>query len=289
MLPHIHIPAWHITDLPLLGPLTIEPFGVLVALALLLGYWLGRRRARNVGLDPDLCADAMWWAIVSGFVGAHLVSVLFYFPEQVAQNPLVLLYFWQGISSFGGIVGGTLGAYVFLRRWGASMRAYADAIVFGFVPGWILGRLGCTVVFDHPGLPTDFVLGMADSRGIVRHNLGLYEMLFALVLTVLLYVLRNKRPFVGFYCALLLLLYSPVRFMLDFLRVQRTGPNAPGDQRYLGLTPGQYLAVATFAFGLWLVWSGLRERGKARSASDDACAIEGAAASGGFETRDESG
>jgi phosphatidylglycerol:prolipoprotein diacylglycerol transferase len=248
VLPNLHIEPLQIDLFGLKLP--IEPFGVLVAVGLLVGYLLGRRRARIIGLDPDVCADAMWWALVSGFVGAHLVSMIFYYPEELAENPLLLLYIWSGISSFGGFVGGVLGGVIFLRRWGASARAYADAIVYGFVPGWIFGRLGCTIVFDHPGVRSDFLLAMEDRAGIARHNLGLYEMLFAVGLGLLLLILRKRRPFAGFYSALILLLYSPVRFMFDFLRT--------ADKTYLGLTPGQYLAIACFLFGAGLFVYGRR-------------------------------
>lgn len=243
MLPNLHIPT-----VRLFGVVPIEPFGLLVAVAIVFGYMLGRRRARLIDLDPDICADGMFWAIVSGFVGAHLVSLVFYYPEQLIENPLTLLYVWAGISSFGGFVGGTIGGVVFFRRLGLSTLQYADAIVFGFTPAWIIGRLGCTITFDHPGVTTDFVLGMADRVGVVRHNLGLYEMLVAIGLTALIYGLKNVRPFVGFHVALLLLIYSPVRFLMDFLRTK--------DEIYWGMTPGQYIAIGLLGFAVYLLVTG---------------------------------
>ena len=253
MLPSLYLPPYK-----LLGFIPIQPFGVLVALALVLGYSLGRRRARLTGLDPQICADGQVWVVVAGFVVAHWVSLIFYFPEKVLSAPWKLLFFWEGLSSFGGMIGGVLGAYLYFRRQGVSIIKYVDAITFGFVPAWILGRMGCTVVFDHPGQPTDFFLGMMHHHDkIVRHNLGLYEMLLAVVLTVILYSLKNVRPFDGFHPALMLLLYSPVRFAFDYLReIKKQG----GDIRYLGLTPGQYLALGLFALGVLLIVQGIRRR-----------------------------
>ncbi|MBK8481157.1 MAG: prolipoprotein diacylglyceryl transferase [Proteobacteria bacterium] len=245
MLPNLFIPSYK-----LFGVLPIEPFGVLVALAVTVGYWLGRRRARLVGLDPELCADGMVWMAVIGFVVAHVVSVVFYFPEKILEDPLVLIAVWSGISSFGGILGGVATAWWFFHRHGVSALRYADAIVFGFVPAWILGRLGCTIVFDHKGLPTDFWLGMADRAGVVHHNLGLYELFVALLLTALLYALRRVQRGPGFFCALMLLVYSPLRFGLDWLRT--------ADRLYWGLTPGQYFAVLSFFLGAGLLVRALR-------------------------------
>jgi phosphatidylglycerol:prolipoprotein diacylglycerol transferase len=153
-----------------------------------------------------------------------------------------------------------LGAIIFFRRKKVPVIKYVDSIIFGFVPAWILGRAGCTLVFDHPGKETDFVLGMMHHADkVVRHNLGLYEMILAVVLTIVLYSLKNVRPFDGFHPAVMLLLYSPVRYYLDGLReVPRHG----GDTRYLGMTPGQYFAVAMAALALYLIVAGLRGRRK---------------------------
>jgi phosphatidylglycerol:prolipoprotein diacylglycerol transferase len=251
-IPYFTIPAYKV-----FGLLPIQPFGVLVGIAIVVGYMLGRRRASLTGLDPNICADGMVWVVASGFVVAHLVSVIFYFPHQVVEDPLSLVKIWTGLSSFGGFIGGALGAYLyFKRKMKVSLIKYVDAIIFGLVPAWILGRMGCTIVSDHIGKPTSFFLGMDYPSWMrlsgVRHNLGLYEMLFAIVLTVILYSLKNVKPFDGFHPALVLLLYSPVRFLLDYLRVE--------DKTYFGLTPGQYLAVGMVGLALFLIVRGVGER-----------------------------
>lgn len=259
MLPNLHIPTLHLWKIP------IQPFGIMVAIALIVGYMLGRRRARRTGLDPNICADGQVWIVLSGFAVAHWFSVIFYYPERILNDPLSLLKFWAGLSSFGGIVGAILGAVIYFRRMGVSIIKYVDAIIFGFVPAWIFGRMGCTIVFDHPGRPTDFVLGMVyhraitidgvtHARGVVLHNLGLYEMLWAVVLTIVLYSVKNIRPFDGFHAALMLLLYAPARFMFDVLRVD--------DATYLGLTPGQYFSAGMVLLAVVLIVRGRRARAR---------------------------
>lgn len=259
MIPHIYIPPYK-----LFGLLPIQPFGILVGMALVVGYYLSRRRARLTGLNPDIVADSIVWVAVSGFIVGHLVSVIFYFPERIAENPLVLLMVWSGLSSFGGFIGGVLGAILFYRRRGLSILEHVDAIIFGMVPGWIFGRMGCSVVHDHPGKVTDFFLAVQCKVapcakpwvvGQTRHDLGFYEMLYTIFLTAILYSLKNVRPIRGFHPALMLMLYAPVRFMFDYLRV--------ADKTYAGLTPGQYLAVGIFLFGAGLMAYGvlLRKKG----------------------------
>jgi phosphatidylglycerol:prolipoprotein diacylglycerol transferase len=251
MLPNLEVPP-----LKIYGPLELHLFGLLVAAAIFLGYTLGGRRATRMGLDRRTCEGGMLWAVVVGFAMAHWVSAVLYFPEKIAADPLYLVRFWDGISSFGGFLGGLLGSWWYFRKKGVPFMPYAEAIFFGLVPAWVVGRLACTFAFDHPGLPTDFFLGMADKQGVVRHNLGLYEMLATLVFTGVLYALRDRRPFPGFHLALIMALYAPVRFMWDSLRV--------ADKTYLGLTPGQYLAIAMGLGALgWLAWGLTRKRSAA--------------------------
>jgi phosphatidylglycerol:prolipoprotein diacylglycerol transferase len=243
LIPYIELPK-----LSLFG-ITLHPFGILLAAALYLGYFLIKRRARVVGLDIPLICRGMIWMVAGAVVGGHLVEVLLYHPEQVLKNPLILVMVWTGLSSFGGFIGAVAVGIVFFRRAGKSPLRYFDAIMYGLVPGWILGRLGCSIVHDHPGLHSDFFLAVAYPGG-ARHDLGFYELLLTIGLTVVLVLIRNRRPFPGFATATMLALYAPVRFGLDFLRVS--------DRTYFGLTPGHYIAAAALALAVIMLVRGFR-------------------------------
>lgn len=183
----------------------------------------------------------------------------FRIPSPKIYGPLV-------IHPFDGFIGRTIGALIYFRQRHVPLLQYADALMFGLAPTWIIGRLGCTVVFDHPGARTDFFLGMADQWGVVRHNLGFYEMLLAIFLSIILYAIRNVRPFAGFHTATMLILYSPARFFLDSLRI--------ADKTYYGLTPGQYFSVVMFALGFVLLLhgaTGQRDYGGEKSKESAGC------------------
>lgn len=266
------------------GPLTIATFGLLVSASVFVGLTLGRWRFQRLGLDARLGDRLGWWVLLGGFAGAHLFSVLFYFPEKVAANPLVLFKVWEDISSFGGLVGGALAHWWFLRRHGRALTqrerwAYVEAVAFVFPIALMVGRLACTAAHDHPGTVTGFPLAVSlatpDARGFIAdvyadagrlqelpsdarlaalgfHDLGWYEFLYlaAVVVPVLWWrVGRTGGPertggthrggiHAGAPRALIsfILLYMPVRFLLDFLRVS--------DVRYVGLTPAQWAALA---------------------------------------------
>ena len=187
-----------------LGPLTVHAFGVLVACAILMGTTIVRRRAAAQGLSDAAVGRFLGWVLIGGFAGAHLVDRLIYFPAETIADPLSLLRVWESLSSFGGFLGGTIGALLFFRRHAApgSVWKYVDSFAYAFPFAWVLGRLGCFVAFDHPGRPTGVVLGQVYRDGIVRHNLGLEEAIYTLFIAALFHLLGRRPRFPGFFLGL---------------------------------------------------------------------------------------
>jgi len=262
MLPYFEQPVWH------LGPLSIHAFGVALAAAVWFGMTFAPRRFQRLGLDPRLGERLGRWMLVGGIAGAHLFSVLLYFPDKLRDDPWLILRVWEDISSFGGVLGGIAGALLFFAtRAGDVDRgqrlAYLDGIAFVFPAALAIGRLGCALAHDHPGAVTTFPLAISLESGAALdyiggvyaaaglqlpnaaptmgfHDLGLYELLFLALVVVPLFALwdRRRQP-AGFYLAAFAALYLPVRFWLDTLRV--------ADARYVGLTPAQWVAALIMA------------------------------------------
>lgn len=266
MIPYFPQPGFH-----LFGPVTVHAFGAIVAVAVLTGWRMSVARARTKGLDTELFQDLLVYVVLSGFVVAHLYSVLAYFPREAMEDPLLLLKFWEDISSFGGFAGGLLGLWLFFRFKArdadASARLrYLDVIAYVFPFAWAIGRLACTAAHDHPGTVTMFPLGISlkspEAQAYIAffyreagrsadlpqpaalakmafHDLGWYEFLYMSCLMVPAFLALDRKPRPpGFFVIAFPLLYVPARFFLDFLRI--------GDARYFGLTPGQYAGIAVF-------------------------------------------
>lgn len=228
-----------------LGPITIHSFGVLVAVGILSGTYLIRRRAAAWGMDPITAERLTIWILLGGFAGAHLVDRLVYYPRETLADPWSLLRFWESLSSFGGFLGALVGAALFLRRerLGKQKWSYLDLPFYAFPTSWFFGRIGCFLAFDHPGSATSFFLAQRYADGVVRHNLGLDEALYILPVALLFLWLGRRRTRVpGFFVGLLPVVYAPVRFMLDFLRI--------ADVRYFQFTPGQYGAAVLLVAGV---------------------------------------
>lgn len=262
MIPYFEQPSFD------LGPLTIHTFGALVAAGILAAFVLITRRCARVGLDVLVAGQLMSWILVGGFLGAHLVDRFLYNVHETLADPLSLFRIWEGISSYGGVIGGIAGAWLFFRKHpqGARTWQYLDAIAYGMPVGWFLGRLGCFVAYDHVGTPTEFFLGQTYLDGVVRHNLGFEEALFWGSLTVVMAILgRRPRP-AGFLLGVLAVLYAPVRFGLDFFRI--------ADERYAGLIVSQYASIVLLGAGVWVLWYSLSSRRRRTPPSLTTAAVE---------------
>lgn len=182
MIPYIHVP-----DLKV-GPLTLHPFGLLVATGVILGTYLATRRARQRGLDLDKLNSFITWMLIGGFLGGHMLDQLFYHWPEFVKRPWSIFLLYEGLSSFGGFIGAFIGITLwkfyetgplaqipvlgftipkFMKREHTMpILPFADVILSVFPVAWAFGRSGCSVVHDHPGMraPVGTLLAVAFGR-----------------------------------------------------------------------------------------------------------------------------
>lgn len=295
LLPFIRIP-----EIPLGLPKpfdSIKPFGVLVATGVYLGSIVAIRHARQRNLDVGKMNNFILYVVGIGFVGAHLLDAIFYTPERIARDPIYLLQFWAGLSSYGGFIGAMTGALLFKYLKKQPVLPYVDTVCSAFPLAWVFGRAGCASVHDHPGRDTtswlgvqwynprtkvDFGLIWDSNQALGKFDLGLIEMLLTIPLAVTFAILWVKRPRAyGFYAGWQCVLYAPIRFVLDFFRMLPTEGGKDADPRYLGLTPAQFACFGLLALGLYLLhlsrshpapasWAIARAEGEALAAAEEA-------------------
>ena len=237
-----------------------------VPAAIFFGYWLALVRARQAGLDTKRFESSMEWGIGGGLFLSHMAEILFYQPQKLkAEGPLELLKFWDGLSSYGGFFGGVAVFALYYRI--TTRRSWwreADCLIQGMVVAWIFGRFGCSVSGDHPGPRTTVPWAYPYPDG-PRHNMGLYELVFTiLVLLPANLILRRRNPPVGSFVAMNCLIYGAGRFALDFMRAK---DRMDSDPRYAGLTLAHYCSLTIFLFGLLVAVLSARGVLAARSAS----------------------
>ncbi len=192
----------------------------MVALGALAGLWVFRRELARSGL-PDAALDAAVYGLVGGLVGAKLLYVF----EHRAEGPFFSLVLDRGgMSWFGGFVGGLLAGYATIRanRW--PLVPVLSAATPALAVGQMLGRIGCFLVGDDYGHPTNLPWAVAFPRGLPPttervHPTQLYEAVFLLVLAWILVRWRRRgvddRKVLGRY----FVIAGLFRFALEFLRV----------------------------------------------------------------------
>ena len=258
-IPYLHIPELVLIPKGIFkgfppADFSIKPFGALVATGVYLGSILATRQGRRLGLHDRVMTSFITWMLVTAFLSAHMLDVIFYYPGQVLRDPLSLLRVWEGLSSFGGFSGAIIGGFLWKWRYKGEIFPYADVIASSFPAAWVFGRTGCSIAHDHPGLASNawFAVQYPDGG---RFDLGLYEMLLTVPLALAFLWLRKKpRPW-GFYLGAMMIAYAPVRFALDFLRVaepiaENGGSVAGIDPRYGGLTPAQWACFGLLSLGV---------------------------------------
>ena len=238
-----------------LGPFALSWYGIIVAVAIVVGVWLASREARRRGLPDAEVESLVWWVVGGGFVGARALHVIDRW-DLYAERPMAILEVWNGgLAILGAVLGGTVaGALVAWRR-GLPVRRLSDAAAPGVVLGQAIGRFACLFTGDALGRPTaGFGVtylnpgAMAPELGVAYEPVFLSEMAWDLgVFALLWWVLRPRVRRDGQLFAAYLALYALGKFALTFLRTETVW--------VAGLQEAQLLAIAAGALALaWASW-----------------------------------
>ncbi len=203
-----------------IGNLEVTSFGVLVAAGFMVGLWLMQRELRWSGL-PENATDAGLAGMVGGLVGAKLVWAI----EHSGTGPLADLIFSRGgMSWYGGLAGGLAAGLLLLALRGLPLLPIVAAATPGIAVGHAIGRIGCFLVGDDYGLPSDLPWAVAFPEGLPPttvpvHPTQLYEAAGLLVIAGLLVRWRRLRRPASFVLGAYLVLAGGLRFAIQFLRV----------------------------------------------------------------------
>lgn len=239
-----------------IGPLSISPHGIGIAVGFLVGARVMLPMAKAKGIDEEDVYPLLTLAAIGAIVGARVAYVVNHPGDY--NSVLDVFKVWQGgISLLGGILGAIAFAMPGMKKRGVSFWKIMDASAPGLALGIVIGRIGDLIVGDHLGKPTELFLGYRCppldvetaspcDPGVVVHQTALYDLVLTLGLLGLLLFLRRKPRFDGFLIMVFGAVYGAQRILEDFLRE---------DVRRLGLTGSQITAViAVLVCGGWLLF-----------------------------------
>ncbi len=137
-----------------IGGFEIRYYGLMYALALLIGIELGKFHGRKKGIDAALIENYALVAMVSGLLGGRLYYVMFNLPYYLS-NPAEIPAVWHGgMAIHGGILGGIVGTFIFAKRHKISPWILGDIAAAPFILGQALGRIGNFMNGEVNGVPT---------------------------------------------------------------------------------------------------------------------------------------
>jgi phosphatidylglycerol:prolipoprotein diacylglycerol transferase len=262
-----------------IGDFVVTSFGAMMVVAFLAGYFqLAWGLERGGAGDADDASAAVFAAGIGGIVGGKVYYALLYGDWR-------LLFDRAGLVWYGGLLGGGLLMILVIRRRRLPFLAFADAALVAVALGYAIGRIGCFLVGDDYGKPTDSPLGVVFPQGLppatagtFRHEYGLdipaaipddallpvhptqlYETALSLAIWGVGLALLRRRARPGATALVAAALLAVERLVVEFFRAK--------DDRFFGpLTLAQVISLALLLLvgALWLVW---RRRAAARPAA----------------------
>ena len=214
-----------------LGPLTLNAYGAMIALGVIVAVWVGGRRleARNAGTRDDMSAIAMW-GVPAGVVGARIYHVVTDWDRFSGDLGATIQIWKGGLGIWGGIFLGTIVGVAVARRRGLAPAAVLTAVAPGLAFAQAIGRWGNWFNQELFGRATslpwalrvsdDTALRAGFEAGTTFHPTFLYESLLCAALGFGLIVLDRRVPMKpGRLFAFYVAGYTAFRFFVEGLRI----------------------------------------------------------------------
>ena len=210
-----------------LGPIHLRSYGVMMALAFVVGTFLGLRESRRLGLDEDKVVNVILITLIASVFGARLLYVLEHLPEFRREWTSALALWQGGLTLYGGIVAGTFAGLVAAKRMGLPVWIVADALTPALALGTMFGRVGCFLNGCCYGQPTAQPWGVVfprDSFAFLEfgdqpvHPSQLYNAAAGLALFLVFHFSRRRFHVPGVMFWAFVIAFALVRIPLDLTR-----------------------------------------------------------------------
>lgn len=251
-IPHLDRVAFAI------GPLTVYWYGIIIGTGLLLGWLLITKESKKLGLDEEIFADLLLWAIPISIISARIYYVLFKW-NYYSENPSEIIAVWEGgIAIHGGLIGGVIAAVVFAKKRDVSFWKLADIAAPSIILGQAIGRWGnfmnqeafgteVTRTFLESLYLPKFIINQMYINGSFYHPTFLYESIWNILGFTLLNIIRKFQPKRGELFFTYVIWYSIGRFFVEGLRT---------DSLMLteSLRIAQLLSIVLIGISIFLIW-----------------------------------
>jgi phosphatidylglycerol:prolipoprotein diacylglycerol transferase len=246
-----------------IGNFPINTYGVFLALAFLCAILITVKLAERDGLPRQKIYDLCLWMLLASLIGSKIL--MFFTEPEYRDHPLQLLsldFLRSGGVFYGGLLGAVLTGYFLMRHYKLPWWKTADACAPGIAIGNFFGRQGCFAAGCCWGKPTTLPWGVKFTElgheitgvptDVPLHPTQLYESFAMLIVFFFLLWLHRHRRFTGQVILSYALIYSIVRFLIEFVRDDPRG-DILGLTTLTGLSTSQIISIIVGAAALILL------------------------------------
>ncbi len=211
-----------------LGPLSVRWYGIIIAVGILLGYFVAQRALVKAGLHKDTLVDIIFYSALFGFIAARIYFVIFQWPYY-AENPSEIIKIWHGgIAIHGGLIGGFIAGVIVCKVKNLNPFQIGDIVAPSIILAQGIGRWGNFMNHEAHGGPVsrafleqlhlpNFIIENMYINGQYYHPTFLYETIWDVAGFIILVNIR-KHLKLGETFFLYLTWYSIGRFFIEGLR-----------------------------------------------------------------------
>jgi len=200
-----------------IGPIHIYFFGLMIAIAAIVGGTFAIKQGEKRGINEDIMFNLIIIVVISGVLGARLFYILFYNPSFYFSNPGEIIKINEGgLSIHGGIFSAVVAGYLYSIKSKISFLKLADIAVVGITLAQGIGRVGCDV-FGKP--MTNIMIWGINYNGQILHPAQVYEFILDYILFIILWRRSYKKKFEGELFIIYLIAFAIIRGIVEFFRI----------------------------------------------------------------------
>ncbi len=246
------------------GGVDVSSFSFMVLIAFLVAYFIGESELKRKGLNSNL-ADLLLIACVIGGLGG--AKILFLYQNvgfsEFTSDPV--RYLSSGFTFLGGLLGAILLMWFVTQMKRVRFLLVTDAAAPALVLAYGIGRIGCLMVGDDYGIPSNLPWAIAFPNGspptyLAVHPTQVYDTISMVIFFIILWSIRKKNFPVGWMTAVTLMVLGVQRFMVEFLR-STTPSFVPG------LSQAQVISIILLLVGAVLLYKVSQQEGRGKSAA----------------------